>query len=73
MRDGPPPELLRCAEVVQRFGIDKTQIYRLMRAGDFPPPVRIGRRSVRWRREDLDRWVASRPTATPGEAPVDPA
>ena len=41
--------LLTRAEVESRFGIARTTIYRLMRAGDFPTPVRVEPRAVRWR------------------------
>lgn len=68
---GPGPDLLRCAEVLERFRLGKTQLYRLIRAGEFPPPVRIGARGVRWRRADLDHWLATRPAAMPGATSVD--
>ena len=69
----PEPDLLRCSEVVERFGVSKTQLYRLIRSGHFPSPIRIGERSVRWRRADLDRWLATQPTVMPAAASVDPA
>lgn len=56
--------LLTRAEVESRFGIARTTIYRLMRAGDFPTPVRVGPRAVRWRECELEDWLASRPKAT---------
>ncbi|MCY3821414.1 MAG: AlpA family phage regulatory protein, partial [Gammaproteobacteria bacterium] len=35
-------------EVEQRVGTSTTSLYRWVRAGRFPQPVRIGPRSVRW-------------------------
>ena len=55
------------AEVEQRFSIARSTIYRLMRSGAFPEPIRVGPRAVRWRASDLDAWLASRPYAR-GEA-----
>ena len=52
------------AEVEQRFSIARSTIYRLMRSGAFPEPIRIGPRAVRWRASDLDdmaRQQALRP------------
>ena len=54
-------KLLRRAEVEDLVGLATTSVYRLMRAGSFPEPVRVGARAVRWRAADLDEWLASRP------------
>ena len=59
--------LLTRPEVESRCGIARSTIYRLMRAGQFPEPVRVGPRAVRWPEHELDAWLAERPRAT-GEA-----
>ena len=56
--------LLTRTEVQTRCGIARTTIYRLMRAGQFPEPVRIGPRAVRWPECELEAWLAARPRAT---------
>ena len=56
--------LLTRAEVQARCGISRTTIYKQMRAGLFPDPVRVGTRAVRWRESDVQSWLASRPRAT---------
>ena len=55
--------LLRREEVEARCGIARTTIYRLMRAGQFPEPLRVGPRAVRWRASEIEAWLASRPRA----------
>ena len=55
--------LLRLEEVGARCGISRSTIYRLMREGDFPEPIKVGERAVRWLESEMDRWVASRPRA----------
>ena len=55
--------LLTRREVSARCGIARTTIYRLMRAGLFPEPVRVGIRAVRWNEHELASWLASRPRA----------
>lgn len=62
-------QLLTRPEVEKRCRIQRSTIYRLMRAQPslFPLPIRIGPRAVRWREADLDAWLASRPYAR-GEA-----
>ena len=56
-------ELMRREEVEERFGVSRSWIYGEMRAGRFPEPVKIGKRSVRWRVVDLDEWAAGRPVS----------
>ena len=45
--------------VEQRTSLDITTIYRKIKAGTFPPPVRVGRRRVAWRESDLVAWQSS--------------
>ena len=52
------PALLRLSEVTVRVGLKKTAIYSRVNAGLFPEPVKLGERCVRWRVEDIDRWLA---------------
>ena len=58
----PSSDLLRMPAVVQRTGLGRSTIYRLMASKQFPLPVRLGSRAVGWRRADLDRWTESLPT-----------
>ena len=59
-----PPRLLRRAEVERRCGICRSTVYQLMQEKEFPAPVRIGPRAVRWRETDIDAWIRSRPLST---------
>ena len=59
--------LLRRDEVEARTGLARTTIYRNMREGSFPEPVRVGARAVRWPASEIETWPAGRPRAS-GEA-----
>lgn len=53
---------LRCLsihEVVQMVGMSRPTIYRRIRAGEFPSPVRISNRRVAWRVLDIGNHLAS--------------
>ena len=52
------PAFLRLREVKTRVGLGKSAIYKRMNAGVFPRHVKLGERCVRWRVEDIDRWLA---------------
>ena len=69
MLDTRTRELLRREEVETRLGVSRSWIYAEMRAGRFPEPVKIGKRAVRWRVADLNRWLSDRPLAEGDLAP----
>ena len=60
--------LLRLSEVQTRTALGRTTIYRKMREGTFPEPLKIGARAVRWPESEIEAWLAARPRAT-GDSP----
>ena len=58
-------ELLTRPEVEELTSLSVSSIYRLMAASEFPRPIRIGQRAVRWRAADLSRWLDQRPNGGP--------
>ena len=56
--------MLRRAEVEARTGLSRSSIYRLMRQGQFPEPVRVGSRGVRWPAVEIDEFLEGRPRAS---------
>lgn len=57
-------KLHRRPVVEEITGLSRSTIYAMMDEGDFPRPVRIGRRAVAWRDSDLNAWLTSRETAS---------
>ena len=54
--------LIRRLEVERLTSLSRSTIYAAMDKGDFPHPVKVGKRAVRWRLSDIEDWIASRPT-----------
>jgi predicted DNA-binding transcriptional regulator AlpA len=52
-------ELLTLAEVADVFGVSRQAILNWVDAGQFPKPVRISKRYVRWVGEDLRHFIES--------------
>lgn len=50
--------LIPADEVVQILGISRPTLYRGIKAGTLPAPVKISTRRVGWRSTDIDRLVA---------------
>ena len=60
--------LLDVRAVAALLDCSRRHIYRLADAGRMPAPVRIGA-LVRWRRSDLDAWLAAGCPATSRHRP----
>lgn len=52
--------ILRRKEVEQFIGLSRSSIYEAMAQGEFPKPIRIGKRAVGWRQSTIDAWLAGR-------------
>lgn len=55
--------LLRRREVEAVTGLPRSTLYLKIAEGEFPRPVRLGKRAVAWREADVLDWIAQRPTA----------
>ena len=55
--------LLSFAQVQARVGLSHSEIYRRVRAGTFPKPLKLGPRCVRWRSSEIDSWIDALPRA----------
>ena len=63
------PRLIKLKTVLEYCAFSKATLYRQIKAGHFPEPVRLtggwddsnaASRSVAWREEEILQWVASR-------------
>ena len=50
--------LLPIEGVMDTVSLSRRTVWRLVSAGEFPPPVKVGRAS-RWRMADITEWVDS--------------
>ena len=51
--------VLRLPEVLKMTGISRASVYKRLKEGTFPQPIRLGPRTVGWRLSDLDLWLSS--------------
>lgn len=49
--------LLSLRELCGLLKLSKSTIYNKLKAGDFPPPIRLSSRCTRWRSSDISLWV----------------
>ncbi len=50
-------------EVSALVGLSRPTIYRLMRQGKFPVPLKIGEKNVRWVASEIEQYLSTRPRA----------
>lgn len=55
--------VLRMPAVMERTGLSRASIYRLIHTDDFPAAIRLGSRAVGWPAQQIDEWIASRERA----------
>ena len=58
--------LIKLPEVMDETALSRSSIYAAIKLGLFPTPVKIGRRAVAWRAEEIEQWLTSRPRALVG-------
>ena len=50
-------KFIRRKTVEELTGLSRSSIYAMMSEGTFPKQIRIGRRAVVWRQEDIENWI----------------
>ncbi|MEX0445839.1 helix-turn-helix transcriptional regulator [Xenorhabdus sp. SGI246] len=55
---------IRLDYVMQKTGLEKSQIDHLIRQGNFPKPRKLGICSMLWIAEEVDEWVANKTRKT---------
>ena len=48
--------LIRISDVCELIGMSRATVYKLLREGRFPEPVRPSMRAVRWRVDEVEAW-----------------
>lgn len=53
--------VLRIDAVAERTGLGRSTIRAKVKAGEFPVPIRLGRRALAWPEAQVVRWLRARP------------
>ncbi len=49
--------LLRLPHVLALSGFKKTKLYQMIKIGDFPCPIKLGKRISVWPQSKIDEWL----------------
>ena len=61
MKKQKPVLLYSINELVDTLSMSRAAILVQVNEGTFPKPVRVGVRGVRWKKRDVDSWLAALP------------
>lgn len=67
----PPVRAVSLKQVVEQTNLSKAYIYSLISKGQFPPPAKVGRKSL-WPSNEIDDWLRSRFADRPAEQSLSP-
>ena len=56
--------IIRRTEVLFMTGLATSTLYAKMQAGEFPRPIKLGRRAVGWKSNDVELWITQKSEAT---------
>ena len=49
--------ILRVSQVVRETGMSRITVWRRVKAGKFPAPVKLGTRMIGWRTAEVQEWM----------------
>ena len=51
-------QILRRRQLEEQLGLSRSAIYQMVADGLFPKPIKLGRRAVGWRADDVENWLS---------------
>jgi prophage regulatory protein len=61
------PQIFRRRQLEKQLGLTRSSIYKMMEDGEFPRPIKLGRRAVGWRADEVAYWLDKMQKATSDE------
>ena len=61
---GSLPQIYRLHDVLKETGLGRSTVYRMVAEHTFPAPVKLAKRAVGWRHDDVRQWTIGRPSTS---------
>ena len=58
------PRFLRLPAVLEATGLGRSTLYRMVAEHTFPAPLKLAKRAVGWRDDDVRQWTLRRPSTS---------
>ena len=59
--------IIRKEDLTRRLGLSRATIFRNVKAGRFPAPIKISQRAIGWRIDDVEAWIAAQAAISKGQ------
>lgn len=56
--------IIRLPDVMARTGLSRSSVFLKVKAGDMPPPIKLGVRATGWVAEEIEDWIKQRVAAS---------
>jgi len=53
-------DIVRLKKLLAWLNVSRSFIYKQIKSGNFPAPIKLGQRAVAWRVQDVGNWIESR-------------
>lgn len=50
-------KILRLPQVLDKVGLKKSAIYKRIKDGQFPPPIKLGAHASGWLESEVQNWI----------------
>lgn len=50
-------KIIRLPEVIGKVGLKKSAIYKMIKTGDFPAQIKLGKHASGWLDSDIQTWI----------------
>ena len=50
-------KIYRLSEITKITGLGRSSIYLALSKGEFPKPIRLGKRAIGWQEEAIQKWL----------------
>ena len=64
-------QVVKLKELTSMIKLSSGTIYREIRAGNFPPPIKLSAHASGWLASDIEEWIRGRKDAVTGETTND--
>lgn len=58
--NAPTKRILNQRDILASLGVSKTTLWRMINAGTFPAPLKIGERLNGWKVETFEQWLTAK-------------
>jgi prophage regulatory protein len=55
-----PKRILNQRDILASLGVSKTTLWRMINAGTFPTPLKLGERLNGWKVETFEQWLTTK-------------